>query len=172
MITRGRATVEIVVTAQPDRDALMRAMRHVRSTTVSRVRLLCVGYVVAGAVLLLFPYPFVKLLGLMLLFVAVVTQVAQGFAYREALRRNLLIRAVPRTVTLTDCGFEVAFRFGATRLDWPGVISVDIIPGLLIIRVTDRRFFEVPTNGLTSAEFGEITAVLSRVQWERKSMAA
>jgi hypothetical protein len=167
-------TVEIVVTARPDRDALMRAMRHVRRTTVSRVWLLCVGYVVGGVVLLLFSYsyPFVRFLGLMLLFVAAVTGVAQGLARREALRRNLLIRAVPRTITLTDRGFEVAAQVYALRLDWRAVNSVDIIPGLMIIRLTDRFFIEVPTNGLTSDEFGEITAVLSKVQWGRKTLAA
>jgi hypothetical protein len=87
------------------------------------------------------------------------------------LRRNLLIRAAPRTITLTDRGFEVAADFGAARLDWRVVNGVDIIPGLMIIRLTDRFFIEVPTNGLTSEEFGEITAVLSRVQWGRKTVA-
>jgi hypothetical protein len=46
------------------------------------------------------------------------------------------------------------------------------MPGLLIILITSRKFWAVPTSGLSREEIGEITTVLTTVQWGRNPMAA
>jgi hypothetical protein len=60
----------------------------------------------------------------------------------------------------------------AMRLDWQVLKGVDIMPGLLIILITSRKFWAVPTSGLSREEIGEITTVLTTVQWGRNPMAA
>jgi len=164
--------VEIVVTTQPDRDGMLRAMRHARRKPVRQVRLLCAGYVVAGVALLLMPDLITTLLGIALLGIAAMTEVMQWWLYWRARRRNLLGLTVPRTVTLTDRGVELTTRLTSARLDWRVFKGVDLMPGLLIIFITHLKILVVPTDGLTGEEIAEITAVLSRVPWGRETMAA
>jgi hypothetical protein len=150
--------VEIVVAARPDREIMVRAMRHVRRVPVRKLRLLCAGYVVAGVALLFVPNLYVVLVGSVLVMLAVLTQLAQWAIFRRALWRNRLRILVPRTITLTDCEVQLATTLQTVRLDWRAVKGVDHIHGLLVIRISDRMFWPVPTDGLTGEEIGEIIA--------------
>lgn len=164
--------MHIVVTARPDRDGIVRAMRHARRKPVLRVRLLCLGYVVVGVALLFVWNLYTFLIAYGCFIAAVLTQLAQWLTYRAALRRNLAFFAVPRTVTLTDEGVELATQHTSSRLAWRVLRGVDLMPGLMIIFITAQKFWVVPTDGLTGEEIGEITAALSRVPWARETMTA
>jgi hypothetical protein len=172
MLMRG-AMVEIVVTGHPDRDGLIRAMRLARRRTVRLTHLMAAGYVAFGvAWQLLIPNVILRVAAVPFVLIGLSLPLVQWVAFRLALRRNLLRQALPQTVSLTDRGFEVASSVGAVRLDWRATKCVDLIPGVMLIRLTPRRFVAVPTVGLTGEEIGEITAALTRVPWGRETMAA
>src|SRR5262245_1379556 len=128
---------------------MLRAMRHARRKPVLQVRLLSAGYVVAGVALLFTPYLIANLSGIALLGIAALPEVLQCWLYWTARRRNLLQTAVPRTVTRTERGVEQTTPHTTARLDWQVLKGVDLMPGLMVIFITSRKFWTVPTDGLT-----------------------
>jgi hypothetical protein len=162
--------VQIIVEVPPDRDALVRATRHMAKRALWRLRILGLAMIAFGAVELLGDRPFLGsyLLVLGLLLVAVLPELL----LRRTVRTSWLLLNRPGTFRCDEWGVEWVSELHTSRIAWQLVERMDETPGQLVFRVLGNRFLFVPSAGLTREEIGEITAAVAKARAGQETMAA